>query len=230
MHEQGKFLKILQQAGDKGLTVEQIMNSMGHKSVDSVYSATHRLAKKGYKIKKVDGRLCLKSKPDVSIEASSVKRPYHRTKPPVTKFSLLLTALQNAGDQGMDKKSLAKAIKVRLCNLVYHVCMLRRQKCNVVCAGGRYYLKGEAPAGLTSTSKTPAKRESFSDLFPLTSGKNLAPDFPADIIDILLQMDVGQRMSYLEFLQKSVLYKKISEDVVSVNKQLTSIKKGVPCE
>jgi len=223
----GEFLRYLQKAGDKGLTVAQLMKSMGHTSPSSVHTSVYRLTQKGYKIVKSGDCLVLKSSPKtVSSEQKadavpSPTRAYNRSSnAPRSKADLLLNLLQEAGTEGIDKGTLAKRIGTKPANLVYHACMLRQKNHKIKCFDGKYYLKDGAAKDLGDTLESVKELGLFkTSRAPLSvSAANL------------LMLSPGERESYLENMQKSIYYQKCAEAVIESHSQITTIQKEVSRE
>jgi len=218
----GDFLKYLQQAGDRGITIPQMMKSMGHTSPTSVHTSVYRLTQKGYKIAKEGDRLVLKSSPKPGAAVPCGKRTYNRLEnAPRPKADLLLDLLQEAGAAGVESGVVAKRIGTKPANLVYHVCMLRRKKHKIKCFDGKYYLKDSAFKG---PGKTPT--DTMEGLGLIKPSRAPLSVSAAN----LLMLSPGERESYLENMQKAIFYQKCAEAVLESHYQITNIQKEVTRE
>ena len=223
----GEFLRYLQQAGDRGLTVAQLMKSMSYTSPTSVHTSVYRLTQKGYKIVKSGDCLVLKSSPKVEPSNEKVdagpshKRAYNRSSnAPRSKADLLFNILQEAGAEGVDRITLAKRIGTKPANLVYHACMLRRKKHKIKCLNGKYYLRDGATKGMST------ELAAVKELNLFGAPRAMLSESAAN----LLMLSPGERESYLENMQKSIYYRKCAEAVIESHSQITTIQKEVSRE
>jgi hypothetical protein len=216
------FLKLLQKAGDKGITVKAAMKAMGHSSVNSVYSSIHRLKKVGCKVQRTGELLILKTQKAVN-EAREPRGAQKGT----TKLQRILSLLVTAGSDGVHKDVLSKMVRVKPKNLIFHMYTLRHKKCKVECISGRYYLKGEVPADLKAGI---IAQEASAETPCSASVPQECVELPGVDIDAIRRLSPAEQESYLDLALKAAFYQKCANALLETNSQFLNLKKEVCSE